>query len=813
MIFSARTDGKPFAEYIKTCPVKSGATAAALERQPGFEFAPMRFGDQFYATNLVRRQRPGDRVTLHPATNGSTEVVPLAPITRGGDFLRSYGYRQRSAVDELAYRLFGFAGLRDFQHEILRRVLTGKNVLGIAATGGGKSECFILPAMVMQGVTIVVSPLRSLMTDQYEQRLKDRYGLEHLATFINGEVPFQERQARLKRMELGYYKLVYFTPEQLERGWVLDFLARTDSKVGIRYLALDEAHCISHWDHDFRPSYLNILHRLTQRGINPKRIALTATASPHVRDDICKELMLDADDVFVHSSNRPEINLVVRVRDTAAEKGEEILSELRKLKRHNENNISPGAAIVFMPHTGKSPEKTQDYQGNENTTKGLTSSGATWFASYLERMLDQRVAIYHGEMDDQVSWESASPIVNGLPDVESTTATGHGRQLGDLSGRTRKQEQIAFINGDRNIMVATKGFGMGIDKPNVRLIIHRTPTSNLESYAQEAGRAGRDGEPATAMLFYAPPAKNPSQYQRQELSDNSDPFKERSDYDIQAFFVNRPYVRQCDVEVMRAFLMQMERRTTWVAATGAPASSIYFTNDEAIEFFDRCESDPAVYGFSWPKFEERLSRGRESPEHSAVLDRGHNYNEKTGYIGRILGVVNRIRSDMPGLQARPTLLQSFQQTGAHLLNLNLEALNWLGIIGSNSYFGDMLRDRGLSREEFVAFISGPDTLPLASRLSMSIRDTAALLEDIKHSGEQLHNSWRRDLLNYSWLEAPFYGPATGLGHLSQWRDYAGATTRSTKTQALLQANKRGWSNTKLTDDDWFGWKHVSKRVG
>src|SRR5205823_9105476 len=124
------------------------------------------------------------------------------------------------------FRLFGFPGRRPFRHGILGRVLTGQSVLGIAATGGGKSACYILPAMLLPGVTVVVSPLKSLMQDQYDRRISERYVLQHLATFDNGDVTFREREARLKRMELGYYKLVYFTPEQLERGYVLDSLER-----------------------------------------------------------------------------------------------------------------------------------------------------------------------------------------------------------------------------------------------------------------------------------------------------------------------------------------------------------------------------------------------------------------------------------------------------------------------------------------------------------------------------------------------------------------------------------------------------------
>jgi ATP-dependent DNA helicase RecQ len=136
--------------------------------------------------------------------------------------------------------------------------------------------------MLLPGITVVVSPLKSLMTDQYQQRIQRRFGLDHLTTYFNSDVPFKDRQARLRRMELGYYKLAYFTPEQLERSWILDGLRRANTNVegGVRFLAMDEAHCISQWGHDFRPAYLNISRRLKDYGMDPVRIALTATASP-----------------------------------------------------------------------------------------------------------------------------------------------------------------------------------------------------------------------------------------------------------------------------------------------------------------------------------------------------------------------------------------------------------------------------------------------------------------------------------------------------------------------------------------------------
>jgi superfamily II DNA helicase RecQ len=725
--FQGKSGDKIIPEYIKVCPVGSGSSRSAIERFPGFEVPPLPFGGQFRATDLKGPHRAGNGTSYsiyRPDPYGSTEIV--APANSAQTFLPAYKERQQTAIDELAFRLFGFSALRDFQHEIIGRVLTGKSVLGIAATGGGKSECFILPALLMPGVTIVVSPLRSLMTDQYEQRLKERYGLQHLATYINGEVPFHERQARLRRMELGYYKLVYFTPEQLERGWILDSLVRANKRVRITYLVLDEAHCISHWGHDFRPSYLNILHRLNNRGIEPVCIALTATASPRVREDICQELRLTPNDIYVHSSNRPEINLVVRVRRSTDQKAEDIVDELRKLQRNNERNALPGAAIVFMPHTGGSPEQNWE----KTPQAGMKSSGVTKFAGYLERELRTQVSIYHGKMEDESRAEGNLTKVDQKHD-DVDIPVSHPKELGDLSGRTRQGEQAAFIRGEREIMVATKGFGMGIDKPNVRLVLHRTPTANLESYAQEAGRAGRDGEPATAVLFYTPPIPQ----DRFNGSIGGGNHQERSDHDIQSFFVTSPYVRRCDVELMRTFLNQITRRISWQSGK-RETSSLYFTNDEIIAFFDTAEAEH-LYQFEWPLFEERHSRGAESPEHKAILDRGHLYHQKTDYIGRIIGAVNRIRPKLPDLLERSALISSFQETKAWLVRPEWNRLNWNAIYGSNAYFGKIFRDREINRDEFTQLAGGSDFIALANRLSMSLRDTSALLEDINQCGSGL----------------------------------------------------------------------------
>lgn len=820
-VFDARKSEKAWKEYLKVCPADYRASKLAIERRPGFQVPRLRYGQRFVVSGIdVRRTAEEGVYRLVPREGAQTEIRTLDSIlpksTQGWSFLRAYGHNVRRVVDELAYRLFGFTEMWDLQHQMLSRVLTGKHLLGIAATGGGKSECYILPAMVLPGITIVVSPLKSLMADQYEQRIKRRYGLEHLVTFINGDVRFKERQARLKRMELGYYKLVYFTPEQLERGYVLDSLRRADRSVGIRYLAMDEAHCISQWGHDFRPSYLNILRRLQQKEveIDLRIIALTATASPKVREDICEELGLNPEalendgDVFVHSSNRPEINLVVRVKRKTEEKVEDILAQLGKLEECNRKNPSPGAAIVFMPHTGGNPENTWRYlpgPGEIGSRRGMLSAGVTGFASFLERQLGKTVSIYHSKMEDDA--ELPGDAMPGFSAHE--TIHDNDKPLGDLTGRTRQREQDAFIRGERDIMVATKGFGMGIDKENIRLIMHRTPTANLEAYAQEAGRAGRDGELATAILFYSP--DSPS-----EGDEGGGTTRVRSDHEIQSFFVGEKYVRREDVVVMRAFLRTVGRSVEVPRdGEGAVDRYLYFTNDEAIHFFDQCTSNPSLAGldrpYSWPPFERREPRGFESGEHGAILDRGHVYKCKTDYLGRILAVLYRIRPDVPRMGRRLAFLENVQETGACLRNPQMR--DWDATKDSNAHFGDVLRSSGVTHQQFQDALASGDLLPLARRLRMPVSELTALLSDMKYCEGRFNDlgHWQSDLLDYWWIEAPKFGPAAGLDSLSAWREYAGARTRAFAPLAWERAKKQKRAHRSV--DDWFNWKELTSPVG
>ncbi|TVR76595.1 MAG: ATP-dependent DNA helicase RecQ, partial [Sphaerobacteraceae bacterium] len=324
--------------FLKVCPATNQDRPTVVSTDSGAVSPQLGYGDRFEVSPINTVERGGG-VVIFPADQQigpAPSEIPerartfLPPLI--SDDARS---ELHHGLDELAYRMFGFPGLRGFQHIILERVLTGRSVLGIAATGGGKSECFILPSMILPGITVVVSPLKSLMMDQYQERVNRRYGLGSRATWINGDLSSSQQRERLDRMIRGDYSLIYLTPEQLDKDTTITALAQADRRIGIRYLAIDEAHCISQWGHDFRPAYLSTLRRLSDAGLDPLRIALTATASPQVRADICNELgltnrpMAENGDVYIYASNRPELNLITRISRDRPSKVSQIADELR----------------------------------------------------------------------------------------------------------------------------------------------------------------------------------------------------------------------------------------------------------------------------------------------------------------------------------------------------------------------------------------------------------------------------------------------------------------------------------------------------
>lgn len=329
---------------------------------------------------------------------------------------------------QLLQSYFGFSAFRNGQKDIIKQLLQGNDTVGIMPTGGGKSICYQLPALLLPGVTIVVSPLISLMKDQVDALTKT--GIR--ATFINSAITPTEMQARLDDIRHGKYKLIYIAPERLEAPSFLALL----SHIEVSLLAIDEAHCISQWGHDFRPSYLLIKKMIEQLQPRPLVLALTATATPQVRDDICELLTIPRQRVILTGFARENLLFqVIKGRNKDA-----------FLLEYIEKNKSQ-AGIIYAA-TRKEVERLQHYL----VKKGI------------------KAGKYHAGMSE----------------------------------KERNNHQEQFLYDERTVMVATSAFGMGIDKSNVRYVIHYNIPRNMESYYQEAGRAGRDGEKSECILLFAP---------------------------------------------------------------------------------------------------------------------------------------------------------------------------------------------------------------------------------------------------------------------------------------------------------------------
>jgi ATP-dependent DNA helicase RecQ len=331
---------------------------------------------------------------------------------------------------ELLKSAFGYKEFRPGQEAAVSAILSGRDTVVVLPTGGGKSLCFQVPALLMPGLTVVVSPLISLMKDQVDALAAK--GLP--AAFINSSLSSAQVSDRLARVDRGEIKLLYVAPERFDFGRTAERLRKS----GVSLLAIDEAHCISQWGHDFRPSYLRVKKVHEELG-SPTTIALTATATPEVRRDIIRELALRNPETIITGFDRPNLTYYVVPVKNDTEK-ERRLAEI--LRKHE------GLAVIYA-----STRKAVDH-----------------LTTVLERARIP-AAGYHAGLDDS----------------------------------RRRQVQEAFMSEKIRAIVATNAFGMGIDKPNVRLVIHYTMPGTLEAYYQEAGRAGRDGKHSDVFLLHAFP--------------------------------------------------------------------------------------------------------------------------------------------------------------------------------------------------------------------------------------------------------------------------------------------------------------------
>jgi ATP-dependent DNA helicase RecQ len=329
-------------------------------------------------------------------------------------------------LDAVLRRTFGYPGFRPGQKELIEAVLQGRDALGILPTGGGKSVCFQLPASLLPGTVLVVSPLISLMEDQTGRARA--LGLR--ADFLSSATPAGERAGLLQRALEGRTDLLLVAPERLR----VPRFQRLLSRLPVSLLAVDEAHCISCWGHDFRPDYLRIGE--VRREISGPVMALTATATPRVQGEIVDSLRLQSPHRFVGSFDRPNLGWEVRPASTHAEKIRRLAGVLRERE---------GASIIYA------------------STRRSVEAVRAALASY------------------------------GLPALAYHAALSPPR-------RTRVQER--FLADPAPVVVATNAFGMGIDRPDVRIVLHYQLPGSLEAYYQEAGRAGRDGAPARCMALF-----------------------------------------------------------------------------------------------------------------------------------------------------------------------------------------------------------------------------------------------------------------------------------------------------------------------
>jgi len=317
---------------------------------------------------------------------------------------------------------FGFEKFRPNQENIINCILSGKDTLAIMPTGGGKSICFQLPALILPGITIVISPLIALMKDQVDSLKANGIA----ACYINSSQSSEERDYHVQNLKEKKVKLVYVAPESLS------FLENAFSQITVSLIAIDEAHCISAWGHDFRPAYAN-LGFLKNRFPSTPILALTATADKATRTDICKQLELNQPEVFVASFDRKNLSLEVR---PALDRVQQIIEFIK-----NKPNES---GIVYCLSRKTTEELSEKLQKNGINAKA-----------------------YHAGLDNKM----------------------------------RSKTQDEFINDDCQVVCATIAFGMGIDKSNVRWVIHYNLPKNIEGYYQEIGRAGRDGLPSETVLF------------------------------------------------------------------------------------------------------------------------------------------------------------------------------------------------------------------------------------------------------------------------------------------------------------------------
>lgn len=374
---------------------------------------------------------------------------------------------------QILQKFYGYEDFRPGQKKVVESLLNKNDTVAIMPTGAGKSICFQIPALLFEGVTLVISPLISLMKDQVDSLRQ----LGIAAVYINSSVSKAQLYKDLQDISAGFYKIIYIAPERLTS----EYLPDSFKNLNISMVAVDEAHCLSQWGHDFRPSYRNILNFTNSLRIKPIISAFTATATPEVKTDIINLLGLKQPNVFVTGFDRPN--------------------------------------LYFSVLRGEVKDK--------------------FVIDYVKKHQDEAGIIYVGTRKD----------VDALQVLLEIKGIKAGRYHAGMTDEERNQMQEDFLYDNLSVMVATNAFGMGIDKPNVRYVIHYNMPKNMEAYYQEAGRAGRDGLSGNCILLYSP---QDTQLQKFLISKSTESeLRQQLEYKRLQSMVDYCHTPQC----LRAFIL------------------------------------------------------------------------------------------------------------------------------------------------------------------------------------------------------------------------------------------------------------------
>lgn len=374
---------------------------------------------------------------------------------------------------QILQKFYGYEDFRPGQKKVVESLLNRNDTVAIMPTGAGKSICFQIPALLFEGVTLVISPLISLMKDQVDSLRQ----LGIAAVYINSSVSKAQLYKDLQDISAGFYKIIYIAPERLTS----EYLPDSFKNLNISMVAVDEAHCLSQWGHDFRPSYRNILNFTNSLRIKPIISAFTATATPEVKTDIINLLGLKQPNVFVTGFDRPN--------------------------------------LYFSVLRGEVKDK--------------------FVIDYVKKHQDEAGIIYVGTRKD----------VDALQVLLEIKGIKAGRYHAGMTDEERNQMQEDFLYDNLSVMVATNAFGMGIDKPNVRYVIHYNMPKNMEAYYQEAGRAGRDGLSGNCILLYSP---QDTQLQKFLISKSTESeIRQQLEYKRLQLMVDYCHTPQC----LRAFIL------------------------------------------------------------------------------------------------------------------------------------------------------------------------------------------------------------------------------------------------------------------